>query len=147
MEWSFIPMSFTICNDFPTFIHCPTCLDSISQGSSNFFKFQLSSIVRYFQISFCFFKKKTFLWKILFGRNWPSPIKNSVIKRVNHKESTFKKPSYLKFADFGKLSLDLSLVHLHYPFPHLLLVTSCNKVPQVARYQANKHGMCHTVAL
>jgi hypothetical protein len=73
--------------------------------------------------------------------------KDSIIKRVNHKESTFKKPLYLKLTDFGKLSLDLSLVHLHSPFPHLLLVTSRIKVPQVAQYQANKHGVCHTVAL
>jgi hypothetical protein len=47
--------------------------------------------------------------------------KDSIIKRVNHKESTFKKPSYLKLADFGKLSLDLSLVHLPSPFPIFFL--------------------------
>lgn len=50
-------------------------LDSISQGASNFFRFQLSSIVRYFQIRFYFFKKKNILWKILFGRNWSFSIK------------------------------------------------------------------------
>ncbi len=142
------PLSNLFGFSFSKFVHRQTSFwIQFLKVHLTFSRYQLSSIVSYFQISFYFFKKikrfmKDTIWKKLTFFH-----KDSIIKRVNHKESTFKKPLYLKLTDFGKLSLDLSLVHLHSPFPHLLLVTSRIKVPQVAQYQANKHGVCHTVAL